>query len=83
MVEIFRDNDRLLENMPKNYIAVFFDLIKTGKEERLMKFLSEICVSNEIPYLHNQNSILDTLEIPERFEIILETKVYFLKLNYF
>ena len=69
MVEIFRDNDRLLENMPTNYIAVFFDLIKTGKEERLMKFLSEICVSNEIPYLHNQNSILDTLEIEEAIEI--------------
>ena len=62
LLELFRDNHTLLENMPPIYISTFFDLIKAEKETKLMEFLTQVCSSDDLPYVNNQKTVLELLQ---------------------
>lgn len=73
LIELFKDNFELLNNIPEENIVAFIRLIlESGRDPRLLEFLQQICTCNGVPIVRNQNIILKNIE--KHFELIIETR---------
>jgi len=65
LVELFRNNSALLNNIPEKYVETFSSLLLVTPKNtgyKLLEFWSIICMCEEEPVFKNQNWILDRIE---------------------